>query len=211
MMRWNRGDVVVCRYVGLGRTFFAAPLIVDHDDVDWTGVYKLPGMPSRQVAPVDGSALPRVVPPGYFERTATSLQRQERGDNPSLVIMRDGRHHAIHVHWDAGTWAPSGFYVNLQTPAIRDACGLSTVDQFLDIRVDAGLEWEWKDEDELDEAVRVGRLTGSEANAVRAEGLLVVSDIDDRRWPFDGSFDDWRPDPAWTVPAFPAEREGLYQ
>ena len=82
--------------------------------------------------------------------------------------------------------------------------GFETTDHFLDIVVDANLNWHWKDQDELEEAVAVGRLTIGEAAAIRAEGERVAADIEARRWPFDGSFDGWRPDPAWPTPAIPA-------
>ncbi len=85
------------------------------------------------------------------------------------------------------------------------ADGFATTDHFLDIVVDADLNWAWKDEDELEEAVAVGRLTIGAARAVRSEGDRVVASIEARHWPFDGSFDTWRPDPAWPIPEIPAD------
>jgi predicted RNA-binding protein associated with RNAse of E/G family len=91
--------------------------------------------------------------------------------------------------------------VNLQTPLERTRFGFRSTDQFLDIVVAPDLSWRWKDEDELAEAVDVGRVTPAEASAIRSEGERVVADIEARSWPFDGSMKDWRPDPAWGIPA----------
>lgn len=191
---------MTCRYVGLGRTFFTAPMIVDHDDERSTGVYITTGMPLRWLGPADGSSLPRVVPPGYFERTRVTMHEDTRERGPSLIVWRPGAAHAVHIHWRGNDWRPDGFYVNLQEPATETPEGFETTDLFLDIVVDADLIWRWKDEDELEEALAVGRLTVTEAKAVRIEAERVVADIEARRWPFDGSYDNWRPDSAWPLP-----------
>lgn len=198
-----RGDVVICRYVGLGQTFVSVAATVDHDDDRSTGVYIAPGAPERQVRLVDGSSVPRVVPPGYFERVHVTMEDGAHGGGPLLIVWQPKAAHAVHLHWRSETWEPDGFYVNLQEPMTETADGFETTDQFLDIVVDANLNWRWKDEDELEEAVVVGRLTIGEARAIRAEGERVVADIEARRWPFDGSFDGWRPDPAWPIPVIP--------
>lgn len=203
--RRTRGDVVTCRYVGLGQTFVLTAATVDHDDERSTGVYIAPETPERQVRLVDGSSVPRVVPPGYFDGAKVRMEDGTYGGGPLLIIWRPGRTHAIHVHWKGESWQPNGFYINLQEPMTETPQGFETTDQFLDIVVDADLTWRWKDEDELEQAVAVGRLTVAEAEAVRDEGERVVADIEARRWPFDGSFDNWRPDPAWTLPALPED------
>ena len=54
----------------------------------------------------------------------------------------------------------------------------------------------WKDEDELVEAARLGYLDEA---AVRAEAAKVLAEP-----PWPTGWEDWRPDPAWEVPAMPA-------
>lgn len=203
--RRQREEVVICRYVGLGQTFFAAPMIVDHDDDRSIGVYLAPGTPFKRLRSAGESPLPRVVPPGYFERVETTMEHRIRDRGPSLVLWRPGGAHAVHVHWRGHLWEPDGFYVNLQEPMTETPDGFETTDLFLDIVVERDLQWRWKDEDELEEAVAVGRITAREAEAVRLEGERVVADIEARRWPFDGSYDNWRPDPAWPLPIFPKD------
>jgi hypothetical protein len=200
--------VVTYRYVGLGRTFLSVAATVDHDDERSTGVYIAPGAPEESIRMGDGSYLPRVIPPGFFERRLVAMEERLHGGRPSLRIWQPGSAHAVHIHWRGDEWLPDGFYVNLQEPVTETPQGFETTDLFLDIVVDADLNWRWKDEDELEEAVAVGRITPREAEAVRIEGERVAADIESRRWPFDGSFDDWRPDPAWPLPALPKERIG---
>ena len=70
----------------------------------------------------------------------------------------------------------AGWYVNLQEPLRRSPLGFETDDLVLDIRIQPDGSWAWKDEDELEEAVRLGRFTEDEAQAIRAEGERVVEE-----------------------------------
>ena len=60
--------------------------------------------------------------------------------------------------------------------------------------------WRWKDEDELETAVRVDFFTPPEAEAIRGEGEAVVAE-----WPFPTGWEDWRADPTWPLPTLPAD------
>jgi len=91
----------------------------------------------------------------------------------------------------------------LQDPVHRVATGFDTGDHVLDLDVGPDLRWRWKDEDEFAIAQQIGRFTPDQAAAIRAEGERVIADIEARRWPFDGSLLDWRPDPSWPVPSVP--------
>ncbi|HEY1485553.1 MAG TPA: hypothetical protein VGF84_05585, partial [Micromonosporaceae bacterium] len=99
---------------------------------------------------------------------------------------------------------------NLEEPQIRWASkggpvagGVDTSDNALDIvayRSEGGNTWQWKDEDEF--AERTGHRwywDSAGARAIRAEGERVAAQIEAARFPFDGSFCDFRPDPAWPV------------
>ena len=69
--------------------------------------------------------------------------------------------------------------------------------------VSRDLRWRWKDEDELAGAVRLGIYSREQAAAIRAEGERVIEAIEDRRPPFDGRWEGWRPDPACGIPTAP--------
>lgn len=65
----------------------------------------------------------------------------------------------------------------------------------------ADRRWRWKDEDEF--AERIGHpwyWDEAGAAAIRAEGERVIGLAEAGTFPFDGSWTDFRPDPAWTVP-----------
>ncbi|HEV7721125.1 MAG TPA: hypothetical protein VGO60_07560, partial [Iamia sp.] len=52
--------------------------------------------------------------------------------------------------------------------------------------------------------------TPEHAAAVRAEGERVIAEAERGDPPFDGSWLDWDPDPAWAIPALPAAEAALH-
>lgn len=149
----------------------------------------------------DGTPLPRVVTREQYQRLDTRLFADTWERSWQLILTRPGRAHSIRLRWNSETGAFRGWYVNLQEPVERTERGFATRDQFLDILVAPDRSWTWKDEDELTEAVAVGLFTPQEAAGIRAEGERLAADIEAQRFPFDDSLLEWRPDPAWTIPA----------
>jgi uncharacterized protein len=118
----------------------------------------------------------------------------------SLVVMRPDTHHSISLFWDEeGRF--SHWYVNFEQPLGRTRFGWDYVDDKLDLVVAADGSWRLKDEDELDEAHRLGLL---DAAQVRAEAECVLA-----TWPFPTGWEDWRPDPGWPLPELPDGWERL--
>ena len=75
----------------------------------------------------------------------------------------------------------------------------------LDVWCSADGETKWKDEDELEAAIRTGRFTHAEAADIRVEGQRVYDAMLAKSPPFDGSsWLDWAPDPSWPLPTLPA-------
>ena len=108
-----------------------------------------------------------------------------------LGLVRPGGRHSIWVNWDEdGRLAY--WYVNFERDVRRTALGVDFVDEKLDLVIRPPRAVVWKDEDELEEAARLGFV---EADRVRAaaRSLLEV-------WPFPTGWEDWRPDPAWPLP-----------
>jgi hypothetical protein len=94
------------------------------------------------------------------------------------------------------------WYGNLEAPSVpwRDGgtAGLDTSDWDLDVVVEPDRSWRWKDEDEL-----TARLAMPESYWVPGEGRVrragkeVIALVESGAFPFDGTWCDFRPDPAW--------------
>lgn len=197
--RRNRGEQIEVTFRIGDRPFLVMPVTVVEDTADRIAHYLAPGTRFlRRVMP-DGLPVPRVVPLDELQEAGSRLVPAVWRGSHRLVVTRPGAAHAVYMKWDE-SWTFGGWYVNLQEPLKRTPSGFSTRDLFLDLVVNPDLTWRWKDEDELDLAVTRGRVTADEATAIRAEGERMVAEIEARRFPFDGSLIEWRPDPAWPIP-----------
>jgi len=191
---WSSGDVVVRREVlNDGRAWLCVPAIVVRDDDELLASYIAAGAPFA-------------FPPGPWP-TADGLHpwhgKARWHGHGVLMLQRPGESHAVWLFWEGAERRFQGWYVNLQEPFRRTPLGYDTQDLELDIWVPAGGRWTYKDAELLDQRVRDGRFTAAQVAAIRAEGERIAAELDaGRRW-WDDAWADWRPDPAWPVPAFP--------
>ena len=194
---WSSSDHAVVRYLRDGRPAWVRPVTVVEDTDERSVLLLRAGTPTKRPATLDGEIIPRDIP--YEHRYGLEWRPGDGtwGENQTLLLTPTGAAHSIWLFWTVD-WDFLGWYVNLQEPVRRTAIGFDTVDHVLDLWVEPDLTWRWKDEDELEAAVRVGRFTPEEAAAIRAEGERVVVEF-----PFPTGWEEWLPDPAWTVPPLP--------
>lgn len=188
MNRFGSGDVAVLREIWRGRVWKARPWIVVHDRPDQLALYIPKGTPTK-IPP--GSGIPR------------DEWELEDGvwDRPTLRLTAPRTPHSVLVWWAEDVL--EGWYVNLERPLERTEVGFDYLDLELDIFVRPDRSWEFLDEDEFDEAQRLGVIAPEEAAAVRAEAARAVRMIEAWESPFCDGWENWRPNPAWSVPALP--------
>jgi hypothetical protein len=187
--RFRSGDVVVLREIWHGRVWKARPWIVVHDRADQLALYIPNGSPTK-IPP--GSGIPRddwELEDGVWER-------------PTLRLTAPRTPHSVLVWWVEDVF--DGWYVNLERPLERSELGFDYLDLELDIYVRPDRTWELLDEDEFEEAKRLGVIAPEEAAAVRAEAARAVRMIEAWESPFCDGWERWRPDPAWRTPVLPA-------
>lgn len=104
----------------------------------------------------------------------------------------------------------SHWYVNLQTSPLwwtgDKAVGVDIEDHCLDVIVEPDLSWHLKDEEEFNE--RIGHhlyWSPEQAEEIRAEADRMIRLAQARRFPFDGSWCNFKPDTSWPVPEVPTE------
>ena len=201
-------DVVALRYLlPDGRISRIKPMRVVEDSEELVVLYIAAGTPMRIRVWLDGRPVDRSLP--YRERFVTPWRLGDgrwRGSDV-LQLTRPGCGHSFWAFFRDSAF--EGWYVNLQAPLRRTTIGFDTSDHVLDVRVGADRRWAWKDEDEFAEAIAMGRFAPEEAEAIRAEGTAAAAAIEAGAWPFDGGWEQWRPDPTWTVPDLDAAWEGV--
>lgn len=192
--RFSPGAPVVWRIIWHGRVWWALPVTVV-DDSELVVLYIAPGTSFKTGEVFEGD--PRL--PTNWRLIDTTW-----GERPVLQVTRPGDTHSVWAVWQEAGGELAYWYVNLQEPLRRTPIGFDTRDNMLDIVVEPDLSaWRWKDEDDVTEAVRIGLLSGQEADAIRREGERVIGLIEDGTPPFDAGWATRRPDPAWSVPTLP--------
>jgi hypothetical protein len=128
-------------------------------------------------------------------------------DHDVLILVPPDQPHSVWWFFTAGAF--SYWYVNLERPSARwerdGLVGIDSFDHALDLVVSPDRGWRWKDEDELAERIGLpGYWSAETAAAIRADGETVVEDVEAGRFPFDGTWCDFEPDPTWLAPVLPS-------
>ncbi|HYG72601.1 MAG TPA: DUF402 domain-containing protein [Actinomycetota bacterium] len=111
--------------------------------------------------------------------------------------------HAVLHFWDED-WVSRGWYINVQRPLRRFAVGFDTLDEDLDVVIEADRSsWRWKDEDDVALARELGLYTAEDAQRFHVEGARGRDRVLRREPPFDEDWPEWRPDPSWPMPRLP--------
>jgi hypothetical protein len=211
--RWKPGDHILWRYRGhapgaAGRAFhICRPVTVVQDTDDLLAVWMAPGTECVKPLLADGTPVHEEPLATRYTAPRTTARARWTG-NGVLKLAQPGLPWSVWLFWEHG-WQFRSWYVNLEEPRTRWSGGVDSEDHYLDISVYPDRSWLWRDEDEFDQAQRVGLMDARTARGVREAGRAAVEVI--RSWgtPFRDGWELWRPDPAWPVPALPADWDRL--
>ncbi|MER5968616.1 DUF402 domain-containing protein [Streptomyces sp. NPDC002055] len=202
---WAPGEHILWRYRGnaTDRFHICRPMTVVEDSAELLAVWMAPGTVCVKPVLSDGTPVHREPLATRYTKPRT-LTRSPWFGTGVLKLARPGDPWSVWLFWDPG-WRFKNYYVNLEEPRSRWARGVDSEDHFLDIEVRPDRSWEWRDEDEFAQAQRAGLMDAGQAERVRAAGRAAVEQIGAWGTPFDAGWENWRPDPAWTVPELPAD------
>jgi hypothetical protein len=199
--RWSAGDCVVLRAVG--PLMVGKPAVVVEDCAERVMLYVPDGTrwfaPTGPTPPPEGRiGLIRAFAGGDLKLTGRLIPWR----NHVLHLLLPGQQFSVWLFWSP-EWEFLSYYVNLETPFTRSAVGFDSCDHVLDVCVRPDRTWYYKDLDELDVCVEVGLMSVVLADRVRRDAAQAIALIEGWQAPFDAGLEEWRPDPAWPVPALP--------
>lgn len=176
------------------------PVVVVEDSLSLIALYLPAGtatlMPRGRVP---GSRKPWG--PGQWDLVPGTWDRWQ-----TLFLIVPGEWKGTWVWWTP-EWEFLGWYVNFQEPLWRTRWGFDIRDLQLDIVVAPDRTWRWKDEDEFERGQSMGVFSAETTATVRREAEAAVAAIESATWPFDDTYQEWRPAATWGAPDLPGGDE----
>jgi hypothetical protein len=199
---FSPGQTILRRYWTGDHITVLNALRVVADDNDGLRLWLPAGTPYWRILTADG----RTQHEAPFEiagEDADLAQVRWKGSNVLIWVPPTPVAYSVWWFWDARTGEFQGWYGNMESAAVRwadeGASGFDTADHALDLWVDADGSPAWKDLDEFEQ--RTGHSlywTAAEAATIRARGEELIDLARAGSFPFDGTWTDFRPDPAWA-------------
>jgi predicted RNA-binding protein associated with RNAse of E/G family len=193
------GQTIVLREILQKRVRSAQPQIVVQDETDLLVLYIPVGTRWKLPFALNGG---RAGPSSRLKAEWILKDVEWHGLN-RLMMTIPGADYSVEIFRNAADGSLRGWYINLEDPLRRSTLGFDWLDQMLDIIVSPDLStWYWKDEDEFEEAIRLGVLSPARASTLRNEGEKAVAWLQSGKSPFNG-WEKWCPDSSWQIPVLP--------
>jgi hypothetical protein len=203
----KEGESCALRGIVNGQVWLVQSVIVVRDEPEETVLLLLPGAECA-------------FPEGYWrwkrggDRSQGTRWQDAREDhiplrefawerNRILIFLEPEKYYSCFYFWDHEADRFSGYYINFQLPYRRSHCGFDTLDLDLDIVIDPLYDWKWKDLEDYHDGILEGGIREAWATGVEQAQAEVFDRIQNRRYPLDGSWLRWRPDPTWSPPKMP--------
>lgn len=190
---WSAGEHATLRGVG-AKVFWATPTIVVQDTSELIVLYMPAGVLGKDT---DHKPTPQELL--SIDKIHISDTQWERTDVLILVVPEEA--FSTYIMWETGTKNLDCWYVNLQEPIRRTNIGFDTMDNMLDVVISPDMsEWSWKDEDEFEEAQKVGFYSAEKAFEIRAAGEKAIQLVTKERCSFYKQWEKWQANPEWELP-----------
>jgi protein associated with RNAse G/E len=199
---WRPGDIAVWRGIFRNRIWHAVPTIVVQET-------------SRELVSAILPGAKFMVEEHYFPGVKDTKRRWDFKDqdwilkefswqtNRVLIVTEPDKYYSIMLFWNHASHKFLGYYVNFQLPFKRNHCGIDSLDLDLDIEIGPDLRLRWKDEDDYHKAIDCDMILPEWVQEIEKAKPEILERLERCRYPFDGSWLDWQPDPTWPPPTLP--------
>jgi hypothetical protein len=203
---WQPGEPALLHGLYAGRPCYAQSVIVVKDTPEEVALYLMPG--AECAAPWgyihqkhgDHSGWDRW---GDMLRGDWTLEKFTWHTNRFLILLEPDKFFATLYIWEHATGDFQCFYINFQLPFTRTPLGFETFDLELDMLIAPDYRWKWKDVTEYQEGTASGVLRLDWIQGIERDKPEVFARLEQRRYPLNGAWLDWQPDPGWVAPKLP--------
>jgi len=199
---WKPGDVVSWRGIRNNRVWHVQPSLVIKDSPEELVLTLLPGTEcmAEETYPLGKKAGRRW---WDFKENDWKLAKYIWRTNRLLLIFEPEKHYSTIFFWNHSTDEFLCYYINFQVPFKRNHYNVDTLDLDLDLVIRPDFSIEWKDEEDYQKAIDYGVVGLDLMHEIESDTSDVLNKLEERQYPFDGSWLDWKPDPNWLSPKMP--------
>jgi hypothetical protein len=201
--RWMPGEAVALRGIYNNRVWYMQTALVVHDTPEEIVLAVLPGAEcSAPVEYIHGKhgALGHYDRWGNYLANRWNMEKYLWRTNRLLILLEPEKYYSRMFFWEHKTGDFRCYYINFQLPFHRSEIGFDTLDLELDIVIEPTLEWFWKDVENYQKGIHCGVIRGEWTEQIEKAKQEVFQILENRDYPFDGSWRDWKPNPAWQPP-----------
>jgi len=199
---WESGDVIAWRGIYRERIWHVQPTILVKDSPEEVVLMLLPGTEC-----IAEENYPHGKKHGkrrwYFMNEDWQLAKYTWQTNRLLLLFEPEKYYSTILFWNHQSNEFLCYYINFQLPFQRNYCAVDTLDLDLDIIIHPDFTYEWKDEDDYQEAIDHGLISAEWMQSIEEAKFEIFNKLEKRQYPFDGSWLDWKPDPGWAPPTLP--------
>jgi protein associated with RNAse G/E len=203
---WKPGDTVALRGIYNQSVSYIQSAVVVQDQPEEVALAILPGAecfaPEGYISGRHGIA-GRWDRWGEYETGYWKMQGYAWHTNRLLILLHPEKYYSSFYFWEVGTNQFLCYYINFQLPFRRSKIGFDTFDLELDIIIEPTFEWRWKDADHYQEGIERGILLNEWVQEIDTAKPEIFERLEKRQYPYDGSWLDWKPDPACEPPKLP--------
>lgn len=188
---FSPGDVIVRREVFHGSVFSGMPVHVVEDSPQLLETFVQTGSEIGY-------------PPHKFRHPWIDQGIFAWRGHGKLSLQRPGEAYSVDVFWTGPERKFACWYINLQEPFRRTAVGIDTMDHELDVQVLPDGSVQEKDQDHFAKAVRIGKFSAAEAQAISSTRDQILEMTRDGQPWWDEKWREWTPPSHWKAKNLPA-------
>ena len=204
---WNPGDTVALRGIYNQSVSYIQSAVVVQDQPEEVALAILPGAecfaPEGYINGKHGLS-GQWDRWGEYEKGKWKMQGYTWHTNRLLILLHPEKYYSSYYFWQADTNQFLCYYINFQLPFRRSKIGFDTFDLELDIIIEPTFEWRWKDADDYQKGIERGILLNEWIQEIDMARPEIFERLEKRKYPYDGSWLNWMPDPSWFPPKLPA-------